>query len=141
ARYLEECFFTLPGLPHEGPRLRGQLEAAHWARGFKPRQLPGMHNDLVDPAEMMRRAFHLWSQTRWPGRNGRVRYAHTLFNLHLLRQLALLAMRAWDAGPSDAGARLAQAQGVLDDLWKLAPHDQPVLVRDARWLIPVAQSP
>ncbi|HEY8521621.1 MAG TPA: hypothetical protein VIN61_16230, partial [Gammaproteobacteria bacterium] len=141
ARYLEDCFFTLPGLPPDGARLRGQLEAVHWARGFKPRELPGMHNDLVDPAEMMRRAFHLWGQTRWPGRNGRVRYAHTLFNLYLLRQLALLVMRAWDAGPGDAGARLAQTQEVLDSLWKLGPADQPPLVRDARWLIPVAQSP
>src|SRR5262249_52336713 len=26
-------------------------------------------------------------------------------------------------------------------LWRITPSDQPVLVRDARWLIPVAQSP
>src|SRR5690606_19206355 len=141
ARYLEDCFFSIPGLPQDRARFRGQLEAAHWARGFKPRELPGMHNDLVDPAEMMRRAFHLWSQTRWPGRTGRVRYAHTLFNLYMLRQLALLAMRTWDAGPSDAGDRLAQTQEILDALWKLGPADQPALVRDAHWLIPVAQSP
>src|SRR5690606_5834255 len=72
---------------------------------------------------------------------GRVRYAHTLFNLYLLRQLSLLAMRAWDAGPSHAGDRLAQTQEILDALWKLGPADQPALVRDAHWLIPVAQSP
>jgi hypothetical protein len=30
---------------------------------------------------------------------------------------------------------------VLDRLWAIKPADQPVLVRDARWLIPLAQSP
>jgi hypothetical protein len=100
-----------------------------------------MHNDLVDPAEMMRRGFHLWGQTRWPGRNGRVRYAHTLFSLYLIRRLALLTMRTWDAGSSSAGDRLSQVQGVLDRLWTITPADQPVLVRDARSLIPVALSP
>jgi hypothetical protein len=100
-----------------------------------------MYNDLVDPAEMMIRAFHLWQQTRWPGRNGRVRYAHTLFNLYVIRCLELLSMRLWDAGSSSAGDRLSQVQAVLDRLWKTTPADQPVLVRDARWLIPLAQSP
>ena len=73
--HFEDCFFTLPGVPHSHSRLRGQLEAAHWASGFKPRPLPGLHNGLIDPAEMMVRGFHLWQQTRWPGRNGRIRYA------------------------------------------------------------------
>jgi hypothetical protein len=141
SRYFEDCFFALAGVTPDQSRLRGRLEEAHWARGFRPREIPGMHNDLADPAEMMRRGFHLWGQTRWPGRNGRLRYAHTLFNLYLIRRLALLSMRAWDAGSSAAGERLSQAQAVLDRLWKSAPADQPVLVRDARWLIPVAQSP
>ena len=104
-------------------------------------RLPGLHNGLVDPAEMMIRGFHLWRQTRWPGRNGRVRYAHTLFNLYVIRCLALLSMRLWDAGSSSAGDRLSQVQGVLDELWRITPADQPVLVRDARWLIQMAQSP
>ena len=99
-----------------------------------------MHNDLVDPAEMMRRAFHQWTQTRWPGRSGRDHYALTLFNLYLLRQLALLSMRTWDSGAGSAGERLGQAQRMLDALWKTAPANQPVFVRDARWLIPVAHS-
>ncbi len=89
----------------------------------------------------MIRGFVLWRQTRWPGRNGRVRYAHTLFNLYVIRLLALLSMRLWDAGSSSAGDRLSQVQSVLDQLWRITPADQPVLVRDARWLIPVAQSP
>ena len=140
ARQVEDAFFTLRGLTQDQLRLRGQLEEAHWARGFKPREIPGMHNDLVDPAEMMRRAFHLWQQTRWPGRSGRDHYAQTLFNLFLVRQLALLSMRVWDAGPGETRERLAQVQRTLDVLWKAAPAKQPVFVRDARWLIPVAHS-
>ena len=141
ARHFEDCFYTLRGVTPEQARLRGRLEEAHWTRGFKPREIPGMHNDLVDPAEMMRRAFYLWQQTRWPGRSGRDRYALTLFNLYLIRQLALLGMRAWDDGASPAGERLAQIQSLLDRLSSGVPADQPVFVRDARWLIPVAQSP
>ena len=141
SRHFEDCFFTLTALTPDQSQLRGQLKNAHWASGFKPSAMPGMHNDLVDPGEMMVRGFHLWRQTRWPGRNGRARYAHTLFNSYLLRCLELLSMRLWDAGASRAGARLAQIQGVLDQVWKSSPTDQPVLVRDARWLIPLALSP
>ncbi len=141
SRHFEDCFFTLPGITPSQSRLRGQLEAAHWASGFRPRELPGLHNGLIDPAEMMVRAFHVWRQSRWPGRNGRVRYAHTLFDVYVIRCLALLSMRLWDTGSSSAGDRLSQVQGVLDQLWTLAPADQPAFVRDARWLIPMAQSP
>ena len=141
SRHFEDCFFTLTGITHSQSRLRGQLEEAHWASGFRPRELPGLHNGLVDPAEMMIRGFHLWRQTRWPGRNGRVHYAHTLFNLYVIQCLELLSMRIWDAGSSGAGDRLSQVQGVLDQLWKNTTADQPVLVRDARWLIQMAQSP
>jgi hypothetical protein len=141
SRLFEDCFFALPGITGSHARLRGQLEDAHWAHGFRPRQLPGLHNRLIDPAEMMVRAFHLWQQTRWPGRNGRVRYAHTLFNLFVVRCLALLTMRLWDDGTAHQGDRLAQVQNVLDELWSAGTADQPVFVRDARWLIPLAQSP
>ncbi len=141
SRHFEDCFYTLPALTHSESRLRGQLQEAHWASGFRPHEMPGLHNDLVDPAQMMIRGFHLWRQTRWPGRNGRVRYAHTLFNLYLIRCLELLVMRLWDAGADGAAVRLAQVQGLLDELWRSSPADQPVLVRDARWLIPLAQSP
>jgi len=144
SRHFEDCVFT--GVTESQWRLRGQSEAAHWASGFTPRDLPGLHNGLVDPGEMMIRAFHLWGQTRWPGRNGRIRYAHTLFNLYVIRCLALLSMRVWDdaradARSSNAGDRLSLVQGVLDRLWRMKTADQPVLVRDARWLIPLAQSP
>jgi hypothetical protein len=141
SRHFEDCFFTITGVTHSQSRLRGQLEEAHWASGFRPRELPGLHNGLIDPAEMMIRGFHLWRQTRWPGRNGRVHYAHTLFNLYVIRCLELLSMRLWDDGSSSAADRLSQIQGVLDQLWKIRTADQPVLVRDARWLIQMAQSP
>ncbi len=147
SRQFEDCFFTLV-VTRDQTRLKGQLEEAHWASGFRPRESPGLHNDLVDPAEMMVRGFHLWRQTHWPGHNGRVHYAHTLFNLYVIRRLALLSMRLWDAGdegspsvPVGVEDRLSQVQGVLDQLWRITPADQPVLVRDARWLIPLAQSP
>ena len=152
SRHFEDCFFTLAGVTHSHSRLRGQLVEAHWASGFRPREISGLHNDVIDPAEMMIRGFHFWQQTRWPGRNGRVHYAHTLFNLYVIRCLTLLTMRLWDAlrlaplaqgdaGSGSAGDRLAHIQGVLDQLWTFAPADQPALVRDARWLIQMAQSP
>ncbi len=141
SRLFEDCCFPAGGVTPGQSRLRGQLEAAHWACGFRPRAIPGLHNGLVDPAEMMIRAFHLWRQTRWPGRSGRVRYAHTLFALYLVRCLELLSMRVWDAGASGAGDRLARVQGLLDRLWTSSPAGQPMFVRDARWLIPLAQSP
>jgi hypothetical protein len=140
ARSVEDGFFAVA---REQSRLRGQLEAAHRASGFKPRNLPGLYNGLADPEEMTARACHLWQQTRWPGRNGRVHYAHTLFNLYIIRCLEFLSLRLWDEapGPGNAGDRLAQLQGVLDELWRTTPGDQPVFVRDARWLIQLAQSP
>lgn len=159
----EDAFFALAGLTHDQVRLRGQLEEAHWASGFMPREIAGLHNGLAEPAEMMVRGFHLWRLTRWPGRNGRVRYAHMLFNLYVVRCLTLLTMRVWDAlrlaplaqdealrlaarahdadASSGASERLLQVQGVLDQLWGDAPAEQPVFVRDARWLVPMAQSP
>src|SRR5215813_1540614 len=140
SRHFEDCFFTLSGVTDSQSRLRGQLEEAHWASGFKPREIPGLHNGPADPAELTMRAFYMWRQTRWPGRNGRVRYAHMLFNLYVIRCLELLSMRMWDAGTSSAGSRLAQVQDVLDELWRIKAADQPVLVRDARWLMQTAQS-
>jgi hypothetical protein len=140
ARDFEDGFFMLAAASHGQSRLRGQLEAAHWASGFRPREIPGLHNGLIDPAEVMTRAFYLWRRTRWPGRNGRIRYAHTLFNLYVIRCLELLSMRLWDGGSSSAGDRLSQVQGVLDRVWNSAPSNQPVFVRDARWLIQLAQS-
>ena len=69
ARLFEDCFVALPGVTLSQSRLQGQLEEAHSASGFKPRRIPGLYNGLVDPAEMMMRAFHLWRETRWPVRS------------------------------------------------------------------------
>ncbi|HTC90680.1 MAG TPA: hypothetical protein VK686_20385 [Bryobacteraceae bacterium] len=140
SRHFEDCFFARTAVTSSQTHLRGQLEEAHWAGGFRPRQVQDLHNDLIHPAEMMIRGFYCWQQTRWPGRNGRMHYAHTLFNLYILRCLQFLSVRLWDEGPSSAGGRLAEIQGVLDELWGGSPADQPVIVRDARWLIPLAQS-
>jgi hypothetical protein len=140
SRNFEDCFFARSAATASQTLLRRQLEEAHWAGGFRPRQVQDLHNDLIHPTEMMIRAFYCWQQTRWPGRNGRMHYAHTLFNLYVLRCLQFLSMRLWDEGPSSAGGRLAEIQGVLDELWRSSPADQPVIVRDARWLIPLAQS-
>ena len=125
SRHFEDCFFA-----GQSP-LRGQLEQAYWAQGFKPRQVHDLYNDLIHPAEMMIRGVHCWQQTRWPGRSGRLHYAHTLFNLYVLRCLQFLSMPLLD---------LQEIQYVLDELWRSSPPDQPLMVRDARWLIPLAQS-
>jgi hypothetical protein len=139
ARQFEDSLFTLSGPARDHAALRRQLDEAHWASGFKPRRAEGLHNDLVDAGEMMRRAFHMWRQTRWPGQHGRVGYAQALFSLYLLRRLMLLAVRIWDSGsPTE---RFAQVQAVLDELARTTPADQPVLVRDARWLFGLALSP
>jgi hypothetical protein len=137
-RLFEECFSSHS--TSVAAQL-AELETARWASGFKPRDMRGLHNDLVDAAEMMSRAFLLWRQTRWPGNYGRGRYAETLFNLSMLRRLMLLSLRLWDEDAARGGERLARLQGLLDSVWQSSPADQPVFLRDARWLIPLAQSP
>lgn len=127
------------GLTASQTALFDQLEQAHWAGGFKPRATTG--NDIIDPAALLLRGFHCWRQTRWPGQRGRLRYAHTLFNVAVLRCLTLLVLRIWDQDADGAGARLQQLQAILAALWQGSPADQPVLVRDVRWLFPVAMSP
>ena len=140
SRHFEDCFFARIAATASQKRLKAQLEEAHWAEGFRPRQVQGLYNDLIHPADMMIRGFYCWQQTRWPGRNGRMHYAQTLFNLYVLRSLQFLSMRIWDQDPSGASGRISEIQGLLDELWKSSPADQPVIVRDARWLIPLAQS-
>ena len=138
-RHVEDAFFVGATAGHW--QLKEQLQDAYRAQGFRPRHLPGLYNGLADPAEMMIRGFHLWQHTRWPGRPGRVRYAHTLFNLFILQRLQILSLRIWDDDARGGVERLSQVQSVLDGLWGTSPPDQPALVRDARWLIQLAQSP
>ena len=137
AQALKDCFHA--SLPTADYGLREQLEQAHAASGFKPRPNPG--NDIIDATQLLIRGFHFWRQTRWPGQKGRVRYAQTLFNVYVLRSLTQLTLRLWDEDDAGAGARLALLQGILTSLWQSSPADQPVLVRDVRWLFPVAMSP
>ncbi|MCP5143758.1 MAG: hypothetical protein H6978_02925 [Gammaproteobacteria bacterium] len=139
ARQLRECFFPLPGVASDAYRMPDALEQVHIGNGFRPRPAPG--NVLTDPAQMMERAFHLWRQTNWPGQKGRVRYANTVFNLYVLKWLAFLSMRVLDVAAGDAVDRLADMQHVLDALWESTPQGHPTLLRDARWLIPIAMSP
>lgn len=122
----EDCFFGVA----DSQALRGELEADYCAEGFTPRAVQHLHNDLAHPVELMMRGVHCWQQTHWPGRGDRVHYAHTLFNLYVLRCLEFLSLRL----------RLPEIQGLLDELWRSSPVGQPAFVRDARWLIPLAQS-
>ncbi len=140
SRHFEDCFSVRAAVTAGQKRLRIELEEAHWAEGFRPREVQGLYNDLIHPVEMMIRGVYCWQRTRWPGRSGRIHYAHTLFNLYVLRCLQFLSMRLWDGDPGSVGGRLAELQGVLDELWRSSPPNQPVIVRDARWLIPLAQS-
>src|SRR5262245_16369588 len=52
AHHFEDCFFARAAVTAGQARLRGQLEEAHWAGGFRPRQVRYLHNDLIHPAEM-----------------------------------------------------------------------------------------
>lgn len=139
-RRLEDCFFGGPSLSEEQRSLRGQLETAYSAAGLKPREISYLHNDLIHPTEMLLRGVHCWQQTRWPGPTDRLQYATTLFNLYILRNLEFLSLHLWDSDPQRAPARLAEIQDLLNTLWGTSPAHQPVLVRDARWLIPLALS-
>src|SRR5580704_4419124 len=102
SRLFEDCFYARTAAT---ARQTLQLEEVHWAGGFRPRQIQDLHNDLIHPAEMMIRGFYCWQQTRWPGRSGRMHYAHTLFNLYVIRCLQFLSMRVFDGDPRSAGRR------------------------------------
>src|SRR5262249_15144606 len=92
----------------------------------------------LDPLELVARAYQHWQRHRWPGRNGRLAYAWTLYAVFLLRQLEYLSLRLWDEGAHHAAFRLTDVQRLLDDLNAATP---PIFARDARWLIQTAQGP
>ena len=134
---LTSCFFESPAVSAEGSRLKGQLAAAHLAEGFDPVPADGYPRE-VDPVGLVHYAQHVWDRDRWPGRNGRISYAESLYAVFILGQLAHLSLRIWDEGNHIASERLQQVQRLLDLLntVRAAP-----LVRDARWLIQIAQGP
>ncbi len=136
AEMLNGCFFALPSLPPQASRLSGQLVAARLADGFEPVAADGYAREL-DPVDLVVRAHHHWDHSRWPGRTGRITYAHSIYTTFMLRQLEHLSMRLWDDGNGTAAERLQQVQHLLD---LLNANGAPPRVRDARWLIQTAQS-
>ena len=134
---LTNCFFESPAVSTESSRLKGQLAAAHLAEGFDPVSADD-YSRQIDPVGLVRYAQHVWDRDRWPGRNGRIAYAQSLYTVFILRQLAHLSLRIWDEGNHWASKRLQQVQGILD---LLNTAGAAPLVRDARWLIQIAQGP
>ena len=136
------------------PLLEEQLDAAHRADGFEPARQDGYSREL-DPVELVLRACHHWDGERWPGRNGRLVYAQSLYAVSILRQLERLSLRIWDEGPDrpssivhrpssnneHAAERLQHVQRLLDLLNDGRSPQKIRLVRDARWLIQTAQGP
>ena len=137
ADILNGCFFELPTLSRQASRLNGQLAAARLADGFEPVAADGYAREL-DPVDLVLRAHHHWDHSRWPGRNGRIIYAQSLYAVFMMRQLEHLSLRIWDDGNGTAAERLQQVQHLLD---LLNAGAAPPRVRDARWLIQTAQSP
>jgi len=137
ADILNGCFFELPTLSRQDSRLNGQLAAARLADGFEPVAADGYAREL-DPVDLVLRAHHHWDHSRWPGRNGRIIYAQSLYAAFMMRQLEHLSLRMWDDGNAAAAERLPQVQHLLD---LLNAGAAPPRVRDARWLIQTAQSP
>jgi hypothetical protein len=135
---LTSCFFDLPGLPRDLSRLKGRLAASHRADGFEPVLIDNYSHEL-DPLQLIVRAYDYWDAHRWPGRSGRLTYAHCVYSVFLLRQLEYLSLRIWDEGHDRAGAGLDEVQRLLDRANE-APQAN-VFVRDARWLIQTAQGP
>jgi hypothetical protein len=134
---LTKCFFESPAVSSGASRLKGQLAAAHLAEGFDPVPADG-HSREIDPVGLVRYAQHVWDRDRWPGRNGRLNYAQSLYAVCIIRQLAHLSLRIWDDGNDMASTRLQEVQRLLD---LLNTTGAAPLVRDARWLIQVAQGP
>ncbi len=137
-KLLHACFVQLSGLPAELARLPTQLAASHRAAGFVPVALDRFVSEF-DPLEFVPRAYDYWEHTRWPGRAGRERYAHALYCSYVLRQLVTLSLHIWDDDEAQAGGRLEQIQELLATLTKSGAALE--FVRDAGWLIPIAQGP
>ena len=135
------CFFESPTISQHLSRINGQLDAAHLADGFEPTRLDGYSRGL-DLVELVVRACHHWDSTRWPGTNGRLVYAHSLYAVFMLRRLEHMSLRIWDEGNDKAAERLQHIQRLLDLLNAGGGSAHELrLARDARWLIQTAQGP
>ena len=137
-RVFSACFFAVEGLSRSLSQLKGQLASAHVADGFEPVTLERRSHQL-DAVELIFRAYDRWDRHRWPGRNGRLVFAQTLYCVYLLHHLEQLTLRIWDTGNGQAEQRLRHVQSLLDGLNATAGAN--ILVRDARWLIQTAQGP
>ena len=133
ADILDACFFESPTISRHLSGLKGQLHAAHLTDGFEPARQDG-YSRALDPVELALRACHYWDSTRWPGTNGRLAFAQSLYAVFILRQLEHLSVRIWD---DQAEERLRDVQRLLDRL----NAEKIQMVRDARWLIQTAQGP
>jgi hypothetical protein len=137
-RLLDTCFFDLPGVPRAAAGLSRQLAARHVADGFVPVALDRFVHEF-DPLELIPRAYNYWDDHRWPGRSGREQYAQGLYAAFMLRQLETLSLRVWDDGHDLAEDRLGQIQDLLVAV--NGAGRSAAFVRDARWLIVIAQGP
>ena len=134
---LLESFDRTVALPHRSASYAA-LAAAHAADGFQPLS-QDVYSHRLDPVDLVMRAYDHWDATRWPGRNGRVALAHVVYSASMLGLLEHLSLRIWDGSPEDANDRLREVQHLLDRL--NADAGAPPFVRDARWLIQIAQGP
>jgi hypothetical protein len=131
---LSSCFFDL-SLPHDLGQLKDELFTVHRADGFDPVQLDGGIHDF-DPPHVVTMAYAYWTNSRWPGRNVRLRYAQTIYGAVILRHLEHLSLRIWDAEKC-ASSALQDIQRLLDRL-----NSMPgAFVRTATWLLQTAQGP
>jgi hypothetical protein len=137
---LRACFIDDPTLPRNLSSLYGQLTAAHRENGFEP-VLREQQSHRLDPLALVIRGYQHWDHTRWPGRNGRIAFAQTVFATSLFGDLEHLSLRIWDSGAliDEAGQRLCDVQRLLDRL--NADTSTSAFTRDARWLIQTAQGP
>ena len=142
ADIFNRCFFESPAISRHLSGLNGQLDAAHVADGFEPPARQDGYSRSLDPVELVLRACHHWDSGRWPGRNGRLVFAQSLYAVFVLRQLEQLSLRIWDEGNDQAAERLQHVQRLLDLLNAGGGSAHKIrLVRDARWLIQTAQGP
>jgi len=137
-RALDACFFESSQLARSRSSWKGQLAAARVEDGLEPVAL-GRQAHVLDPLELIVRAYEYWDQHRWPGRNGRLTFANTLHAVFVLRWLEDLSLRVWDEGHDQAAAHVGRIQELLDRLNE--PATPNAFVRDARWLIQTAQGP
>ena len=102
---LDACFFESPTISRHLSGLKGQLDGAHLADGFEPARQDG-YSRALDPVELVLRACHHWDSTRWPGTNGRLAYAQSLYAAFMLRQLEHLSVRIWDEDQDEKRGRV-----------------------------------